>query len=332
MSETASFAEDRYDKMRYRRCGRSGLVLPEVSLGLWQSLGEKGNEALCKEACFYAFDQGVNHFDLANNYGPPFGYAEESFGRVLKEMPRDELIISTKAGYRMWPGPFGEGGSKKYLVASLDQSLKRMGLDYVDIFYHHCPDDRVMMEESLETLDLIVKQGKALYVGVSSYRGHQFAEAAELVRARGWAPLTIHQPMYNMVDRWVESELMPQTERTGTGIIAFCPLGQGLLTDKYLRGVPEDSRVARTPHLQERLEKWRVEGWLAKVARLNDFAQERDMTMAQLAIAWLLRDPRLTSVLIGASRMDQLKENLAAVRKPPLTKEHCEAIGAILTE
>jgi L-glyceraldehyde 3-phosphate reductase len=239
------FAPDRYDKMTYRRCGSSGLQLPLISLGLWQALGEPGQEDECRRCLFEAFDLGVTHFDLANNYGPPPGNSEIVAGKIFKEMPRDEMIISTKAGYGMWPGPYGDGGSKKYLVASLDQSLQRMGLDYVDIFYHHRPDPDTPLEETLGALDLIVRQGKALYVGVSSYNGAQFRAAVDVIQRHDWAPITIHQPYYNLLSPGIETDLLPHTQAHGTGVIAFCPLAGGNISDRYLNGLPPDSRQGK---------------------------------------------------------------------------------------
>jgi len=318
--------------MPYRRCGRSGLKLSALSLGLWQSLGEAGNETTCRETVFEAFDRGVTHFDLANNYGPPPGNAERVFGEILKEMPRDELIISTKAGYFMWPGPYGDGGSKKYLVASLDQSLRRLGLDYVDIFYHHRPDPNTPLEETMGALDLIVRQGKALYVGVSNYNGVQFRNAVEVIRAHHGTPLTIHQPYYNMLARGVESDLLPHTAAAGTGVIPFCPLAQGVLTDRYLDGLPSDSRQGRRG---ERGKQWYDEqeraGVWAKVRKLRDVARARGQTTAQLAITWLLRDERITSVLVGASRKEQIAENVQAVEAPPLSDDELRRIDDILS-
>jgi L-glyceraldehyde 3-phosphate reductase len=307
------------------------LKLSALSLGLWQSLGEPGHEATCRETVFEAFDRGVTHFDLANNYGPPAGNAERVFGDVLKEMPRDELIVSTKAGYYMWPGPYGEWGSKKYLVASLDQSLKRLQLDYVDIFYHHRPDPNTPLEETMGALDLIVKQGKALYVGVSNYNGAQFRDAVEAIRAHDWTPITIHQPYYNMLGRGVETDLLPHTAASGTGVIPFCPLAQGVLTDRYLDGLPADSRQGRRG---DRGRQWYEEqeraGVWTKVRKLRDVARERGQTTAQLAITWLLRDDRITSVLIGASRKEQIAENVRAVESPPLSDEELRRIDDIL--
>jgi len=327
------FAADRYEKMPYRRCGRSGLMLPAVSLGFWQSLGEPGREDACRQIAYHAFDHGITHFDLANNYGPPPGNSERVVGRILKDMPRDELIVSTKAGYPMWDGPYGDGGSKKYLVASLDQSLKRLGLEYVDLFYHHRPDPNTPLAETFAALDLVVRQGKALYAGVSNYPGARFRDAADLVRGHDWAPITIHQPYYNMLRRTVETDLLPQTHAVGTGVIAFCPLAQGVLTDRYLDGLPEDSRRGRCG--EDGRKWWQQQqdaGVWDKVRRLREIAAARGQTMAQLALTWLLRDERVTSVLIGVSRIEQLADNLAAANAAPLTDEELGAIDAILAE
>lgn len=326
-----TFAADRYEKMNYRHCGRSGLQLPEISLGFWQSLGEPQNEAICRDVMYAAFDNGVTHFDLANNYGPPAGNSEISVGKILKDMPRDELIVSTKAGHHMWDGPYGNWGGRKYMIASLDQSLKRLGLDYVDIYYHHRPDPDTPLEETLSTLDLIVRQGKALYVGVSNYPGALFAKATELIKLHDWQPLTIHQPYYNMLGRSVEWDLLPQTERAGTGVIPFCPLAEGYLTDRYLDGLPADSRFGRQGEAgRARYEGEEKKGTWAKVRQLREIARQRGQSTAQLALTWLLRDPRVTSVLIGASRVEQLLENLKVVKAEPLSAEEIAQIEAIL--
>jgi L-glyceraldehyde 3-phosphate reductase len=325
------FAKDRYQKMPYRSCGRSGLKLPAISLGFWQSLGEPGHEKTCRDCMYYAFDNGITHFDLANNYGPPAGNSEIVVGQILKDMPRDELIISTKAGYYMWDGPYGDWGSKKYIVASLDQSLKRLGLDYVDIFYHHRPDSDTPLEETLGALDLIVRQGKALYVGLSNYRGERFRQAVDVVKHHDWSPITIHQPSYNMLDRWVEKDLLPHTAEAGTGVIAFVPLAQGILTSRYLNGLPEDSRMGRRGESGKQwYERLKEDGVIDKVTKLNEIAKSRGQSMAQMAISWLLRDKRVTSLLIGASRVDQLAENISAAQSPPLTEEELQKIEAIL--
>lgn len=326
-----TFASHRYDHMSYRRCGRSGLQLPAISLGFWQALGASGNEDLCRECMYYAFDHGITHFDLANNYGPPPGNSERVVGRILKDMPRDELIISTKAGYEMWDGPYGDGGSKKYLVASLDQSLQRLELDYVDIFYHHRPDPQTPPEEILGTLDLIVRQGKALYAGVSNYSGEPFCKAVEVIGQHDWTPITIHQPSYSMLNRWVESDLLAHTAQAGTGVIVFCPLSGGVLTDRYLEGLPPDSRMGRRGEEGRRwYEEQKAAGIWGKIAALHNIAKARGQTMAQLAITWLLRDERVTSVLIGASKVDQIAENLGALNALPLTEEELRRIEDIL--
>jgi L-glyceraldehyde 3-phosphate reductase len=324
------FAEDRYARMLYRRCGKSGLKLPAISLGFWQSLGEVGQEEMLRQCAYFAFDHGITHFDLANNYGLPAGHSEEVMGDVLREMPRDELIISTKAGYYMWPGPYGEWGSKKYLVASLDQSLKRMKLDYVDIFYHHRPDPDTPLEESLGALELIVKQGKALYAGVSSYNGRQFAEAVKVVREHHWAPITIHQPKINMIERNMEFDLLTHTSAWGTGVIAFCPLAQGRLSEKYLKGLPADSRQGRRgAEGQKWYDGQKAAGVWDKVARLSEIAKARGQTLPQMALAWLLRDERITSVLIGASKPEQIAENMGAMKNTAFSEEELKKIDLI---
>jgi L-glyceraldehyde 3-phosphate reductase len=307
------WAEDRYDKMTYRRCGRSGLLLPAIALGAWETFGGYRGPEVARDCLFRAFDLGITHFDLANNYGTPPGNAEIVCGQIIKQMPRDELIISSKAGYRMWPGPYGEWGSRKYIIASCDQSLKRMGLEYFDIFYSHRPDPETPLEETMAALDQLVRQGKALYVGVSSYSGAQFAEAVRVCERMGLAPITIHQPAYNMLNRKIEWDLLPQTERAGTGVIPFVPLASGLLTDKYLGGdIPAESRAAQ---------RWGKE-WVEKnlnperreaLRQLNDMAQARGQTLAQMALAWILRLPTITSALIGASSVQQIEENVAAL-------------------
>ena len=302
----------RYDAMPYRRCGRSGLLLPAVSLGLWHNFGDDkpldGQRAIVRRA----FDLGITHFDLANNYGPAPGAAERNFGRILREDlagHRDELVISTKAGYDMWPGPYGEWGSRKYMLASLDQSLHRMGLDYVDIFYSHRFDPDTPLEETVGALDRAVRAGKALYVGISSYGAGRTREAAQLLRELG-TPLLIHQPSYSLLNRWIEPELLDALDDEGVGCIVFSPIGQGLLTDKYLGGVPEDSRAAEGRFLtRDQL----TEDNLDRVRALNEIAQRRGQALAQMAIAWTVRDPRVTSALIGASSVAQLEQNVAAL-------------------
>jgi L-glyceraldehyde 3-phosphate reductase len=319
-------AEDRYDeKMPYRRCGRSGLQLPAVSLGLWQNFGDESPLAAQRAILRRAFDLGVTHFDLANNYGPPYGSAEINFGRLLREdfRPyRDELVISTKAGYDMWPGPYGQWGSRKYLLASLDQSLARMGLEYVDIFYSHRFDPDTPLEETMGALDAAVRSGKALYAGISSYSPERTRDAANILRSLG-TPLLIHQPSYSMLNRWIEGGLLDVLEAEGVGCIAFSPLAQGLLTTKYLDGIPAGSRASRNGSLsQEQLN----EKTLAHVRALNGIAEGRGQSLAQMAISWTLRDPRVTSALVGASSVAQLEENLAAAGKTAFSAEEIAAI------
>jgi L-glyceraldehyde 3-phosphate reductase len=307
-------AEDRYDSMPYRRCGRSGLKLPAVSLGLWQNFGTERPLEHSREILRRGFDLGITHFDLANNYGPPYGSAEEVFGQIHEQdfRPfRDELVISTKAGYDMWPGPYGEWGSRKYLLASLDQSLKRMGLEYVDIFYSHRLDPDTPLEETLGALDTAVRQGKALYVGISSYSGQRTAEAVEILRDLG-TPLLIHQPSYSLLNRWIETDLLDVLGREGVGCIVFSPLAQGMLTDRYLDGIPEDSRAARDGSLSRGMLS---DDNLARIRALNEIAAGRGQSLAQLALAWTLRDPRITSTLIGASSVAQLEDNVGALAR-----------------
>jgi len=305
-------ASDRYDAMTYRRCGRSGLQLPAISLGLWNNFGDPSPLDTQRAILRRAFDLGITHIDLANNYGPPPGAAERNFGRVLREdlAPyRDELIISTKAGYDMWPGPYGEWGSRKYLLASLDQSLERMGLDYVDIFYSHRLDPDTPLEETLGAVDTAVKQGKALYAGISSYSGPRTAEAVQIFRGLG-TPLLIHQPSYSLLNRWVEEDLLDVLGEEGVGCIVFSPLGQGMLTDKYLDGVPEQSRAAEGTFLTR---DFLTEENLARVRALNEIAKGRGQSLAQMAVAWVLRDPRVTSALVGARTVEQLEDSLGAL-------------------
>jgi L-glyceraldehyde 3-phosphate reductase len=307
-------AADRYEAMPYRRCGRSGLQLPAISLGLWQNFGDDRPLQNSRAILRRAFDLGITHFDLANNYGPPYGSAEINFGRILAEdlAPyRDELVISTKAGYDMWPGPYGEWGSRKYLLASLDQSLARMGLEHVDIFYSHRFDPRTPLEETMGALDTAVRSGKARYVGISSYSPQRTEEAARILRELG-TPLLIHQPSYSLLNRWIEQGLLDVLERDGVGAIVFSPLAQGLLTDKYLEGVQEDSRVRRGNYFSAELIS---EENLARVRALNEIAGRRGQTLAQLAISWALRDERVTSALLGASSVAQLEQNVAALQK-----------------
>ena len=318
-------AESRYDTTTYRRTGRSGLLLPPVSLGLWQNFGGDTPYETGRAIVRRAFDLGVTHFDLANNYGPPYGSAEENFGRMLADdlRPyRDELVVSTKAGYDMWPGPYGDDGSRKYLTASLDQSLRRMGLDYVDIFYSHRFDPDTPLEETMSALVSAVQQGKALYAGISSYSPAKTREAELLLRSAG-VPLLIHQPSYSLLNRWIEPELLDTLDDLGAGCIAFSPLGQGMLTAKYLGGVPEGSRASRGGSLSTEM---LTEQNLTRVRALNDIAAARGQSLAQLAIAWVLRDPRVTSALVGASSVAQLEQNLAAVDAPPFTSDELAAI------
>jgi L-glyceraldehyde 3-phosphate reductase len=320
----------RYEQMSYRRCGASGIKLPAISLGLWHNFGGVDVAENYRAIFRTAFDKGITHFDLANNYGPPPGSAEENFGSLLKKdfAPyRDELIISTKAGYLMWPGPYGEWGSKKSLVASLNQSLKRMGLDYVDIFYHHRPDPDTPLEETMAALDLIVRQGKALYVGISNYQAEEARKAIAILKEMG-TPCLIHQPKYSMLERWVENGLLDVLENEGVGCIPFSPLAQGLLTDKYLHGIPLDSRAAKsTGFLQESQVTKQV---IEKIQKLNQIAQRRGQSLAQMALAWLLKDPRITSVLIGASRVSQLQDSLKSLNNLVFSDEELRDIDGIL--
>ncbi|MFN2560301.1 MAG: L-glyceraldehyde 3-phosphate reductase [Jatrophihabitans sp.] len=304
-------APDRYDRMTYRTCGRSGIRLPLLSLGLWHNFGDDRDASQHRAILRTAFDSGITHFDLANNYGPPYGSAEANFGRYLAQDfagHRDELIISTKAGYDMWPGPYGDGGSRKYLTASLDQSLRRMGLDYVDIFYSHRLDEATPLEETMGALDRAVRQGKALYVGISSYSSQRTREAAAILRELG-TPLLIHQPSYSMFNRWIENGLLDALEEVGAGCIAFSPLAQGMLTDRYLNGIPDGSRASQAKSLDPGMIN---EQTVHRAQALNDIARERGQSLAQLALAWALRDPRMTSLVIGASRVSQLTDNLGA--------------------
>jgi L-glyceraldehyde 3-phosphate reductase len=305
-------AADRYDRMPYRRCGRSGLKLPAISLGLWQNFGGERPFEQSRETLLRAFDLGVTHFDLANNYGPPYGSAEATLGNVMRgdlRPYRDELVISTKAGYDMWPGPYGEWGSRKYLLASLDQSLTRLGVDYVDIFYSHRFDPETPLEETMGALDTAVRQGKALYAGISSYGPHRAREAHEILSSLG-TPLLIHQPSYSMLNRWIEPELLPLLGELGVGCIGFSPLAQGMLTEKYLSGVPENSRAAENASLSSNL---LTEAALTKIRGLNAIAAGRGQSLAQMALAWSLRDPRMTSTLIGVSSVAQLEDSLRSL-------------------
>jgi L-glyceraldehyde 3-phosphate reductase len=323
--------EDRYERMLYRRSGRSGLKLPAVSLGLWQNFGHDRPLDTGRAIVRRAFDLGITHFDLANNYGPPYGAAEENYGRLLQQdlTPyRDELVISSKAGYDMWPGPYGEWGSRKYLLASLDQSLGRMGLDYVDIFYSHRFDPETPLEETMGALDTAVRQGKALYVGISSYSAAKTREAHAILRELG-TPLVIHQPSYSMLNRWIEPELLDTLGELGIGCIVFSPLAQGMLTDKYLDGIPQGSRASQHGSLSPDLIN---DQSLAKIRALNEIASRRGQTLAQLALAWTLRDPRVTSTLIGASSVEQLEANVAALDKLDFSEEELGEIDRYATE
>jgi L-glyceraldehyde 3-phosphate reductase len=324
-------AEDRYDRLQYRRTGRSGLLLPAISLGLWWNFGDDAPLERSRAIVRRAFDLGITHFDLANNYGPPYGSAEENFGRLLRDdlRPyRDELIISTKAGWDMWPGPYGIGGSRKYLLASLDQSLERMGLEYVDIFYSHRADHETPLEETMGALDSAVRAGKALYAGISSYSAERTVEARAILRELG-TPLTIHQPSYSMLNRWIEDDLLDALGDLGVGCIVFSPLAQGMLTDKYLDGIPEGSRASRpwslsTDHLNDEA--------LGKIRALNEIAERRGQKLAQMALAWVLRDARVTSALIGASSVEQLEDNVAALENLDFSDEELEEIDRYATE
>ena len=324
-------AESRYERMDYRRSGRSGLRLPGVSIGLWQNFGHDRPLDTSRAIVRRAFDLGITHFDLANNYGPPYGSAEENFGRLLQQdlgPYRDELIISSKAGYDMWPGPYGEWGSRKYLLASLDQSLQRMGLDYVDIFYSHRFDPETPLEETMGALDSAVRHGKALYVGISSYSAAKTREAHAILHELG-TPLVIHQPSYSMLNRWIEPELLDVLGELGAGCIVFSPLAQGMLTDKYLDGIPEGSRASRDGSLSPSLIDDQA---LAKIKALNEIASRRGQTLAQLALAWTLRDPRVTSTLVGASSVEQLEANVAALEKLDLAEDELAEIDRYATE
>jgi L-glyceraldehyde 3-phosphate reductase len=325
-----SASDQRYDTMPYNRCGRSGLLLPAISLGLWHNFGgvdvfENGRAMLRR-----AFDLGITHFDLANNYGPPPGSAEENFGRILKTdfaAYRDELVVSTKAGWQMWPGPYGDWGSRKYLLASLDQSLRRMGLDYVDVFYSHRPDPQTPIEETMSALDHVTRSGKALYVGISSYNVPQTAEATRILRELG-TPCLIHQPEYSMFERWIEDGLLDLLGTEGVGCIAFCPLAQGMLTDRYLEGIPSDSRASK-PHgflKPKDIDQHR----LNQVRALSQLASQRGQTVAQMALAWILRDNRVTSALIGASRTEQIEQNVSALANLKFSAEELRRIDEIL--
>ena len=324
-------AADRYDSMQYRRTGRSGLKLPPISLGLWHNFGHNARADVARAMCRRAFDLGITHFDLANNYGPPPGAAETLFGEILKDDfggLRDELVVSTKAGYDMWPGPYGQWGSRKYLIASLDQSLKRMGLEYVDIFYSHRPDPETPLEETMGALDHAVRSGKALYVGVSSYSPADTARAAQILRELG-TPCLIHQPKYHMFERTPEQGLLDVLAREGIGGIAFCPLAQGLLTNRYLGGIPADSRAGHDPRFLK--PEHITEEKLAKIRKLDALAKRRGQSIAQVALLWVLRQPAMTSALIGASKVSQIEDNVAAFKNPTLSTDEIAEIERILT-
>ncbi|HEX4202682.1 MAG TPA: aldo/keto reductase [Ktedonobacteraceae bacterium] len=326
------FAENRYQDMVYRRSGNSGLQLPAISLGAWETFGGYRGEEIARACLYRAFDLGITHFDLANNYGRPPGNAEAVVGKILRDMPRDELIISSKAGYYMWPGPYGDGLSKKYLVSSLDQSLKRLGLDYVDIFYAHRPDYETPLEETMAALDQIVRQGKALYVGVSNFPGAHLEQAVQVTQRMNLTPITIHQPSYNMLNRRVEYDLLDHTSRNGVGVIAFSPLAQGRLSSKYLGdNLPGDSRASLWWNNTRNEEVFNREAF-EKVRSLNVIAQKRGQTLAQMALAWILRRPEVTSVLTGSSKVEQIEENVAALQKLDFSEEELAAIDALTLE
>ncbi|WP_339661564.1 L-glyceraldehyde 3-phosphate reductase [uncultured Polaribacter sp.] len=320
---------ERYTKMNYRRTGNSGLLLPELSLGLWHNFGKNDDFENARNLLKCAFDNGITHFDLANNYGPPPGSAEKNFGKILKKdfkNYRDELIISTKAGYGMWPGPYGDWGSKKFLVSSLDQSLQRMKLDYVDIFYHHRPDYDTPLEETMATLDLMVRQGKALYVGISNYQPERAAEAFKILKDLG-TPCLIHQPNYSMFNRWIEDGLLDLLGNSGVGAICFSPLAQGMLTDKYINGLPRDSRAIKDSPF---LNSTQVLEMLPKINALNEIAKSRNQTLAQMAISWILKDDRITSVLIGASKTEQILDSVKAIENTQFSEEELANINSVL--
>lgn len=327
MNYTAS--ENRYDTMVYRRAGRSGLLLPAISLGLWHNFGGSDIFENGRSIIHRAFDAGITHFDLANNYGPPAGSAEENFGKVLKQdlsAYRDQMVISTKAGYNMWPGPYGEWGSRKYLISSLDQSLKRMNLEYVDIFYSHRPDPETPLEETMSALDQVVRQGKALYAGISNYTAQQTAKASEILKALG-TPCLIHQPKYSMFERWVEGGLLDVLKEKGIGCIAFSPLAQGMLTDRYINGIPEGSRASKQVFLKK---DQITPEYLKKIKKLNEIASGRNQKLSQMALSWLLKDERITSVLVGASSVQQLEDNLKCLANLSFSKDELIKIEVTL--
>ena len=323
------FSASRYERMPYRRCGRSGLLLPAVSLGGWQAIGSYRDDEQSKRIFFTAFDHGITHFDLANNYGSPAGASEELFGRILPELPRHELVISSKAGYPMWPGPYGDGGGRKHLIESCEASLGRLGVDHVDIFYSHRVDRDTPLDETLGALETLVRQGKALYAGLSNYPDPRFSEAVATMRARGWPPITIHQPRYHLLERTIEQTVLPAAAREGVGVIAFSPLAQGLLTDRYLDGIPADSRAASNKGNGAITAEQITAERLARIRALGAVAQRRGQTLAQMALAWILRDPRVTSVLTGASRPAQIVDNLACLRNLAFSAEELAEIDRI---
>jgi L-glyceraldehyde 3-phosphate reductase len=323
---------ERYETMEYRRCGKSGIKLPALSLGLWHNFGGIDNYENARNMIKLAFDKGITHFDLANNYGPPAGSAEETFGSVFKkdlQSYRDEMLITTKAGFYMWQGPYGEWGSKKYLVSSLDQSLKRMNLDYVDVFYHHRPDPNTPLEETMTALDLIVRQGKALYVGISNYSASETEKAVKMLKELG-TPCLVHQAKYSMFDRWVEGGLLDVLEQNGAGCVAFSPLAQGLLSDKYLKGIPADSRAA-SGRGNGALESDRItEDKISQIIKLNEIAKERGQNLAQMSLSWILKDPRITSVILGVSKPLQLTDSLECIKNTVFSQEELQTINHIL--
>lgn len=321
----------RYDgRMPYRKCGRWGLKLPEITLGCWHNFGGETPTNLQKNMIHSSFDSGITHFDLANNYGPPYGSAEINVGKILQDLPRDEILITSKAGYDMWPGPYGEWGSRKYILASLDQSLKRMGVEYFDLFYSHRFDPNTPLDETLAALDSAVRQGKALYTGISSYSSEQTQKSIEVSKNNGFSPLIIHQPNYSMLNRWVEDSLLDTCERNGLGVIAFCPLFQGLLTDKYLNGIPKGSRASihKSPLRKNEVSEQN----LKVIHELNDHARQRGQSLAQMALAWVLRDQRVTSALIGASTASQIVENVKAVQQIEFTVDELCKLNRILAK
>jgi len=325
-------SSSRYDNITYKRCGRSGLKLPPISLGFWYNFGGYDIFENCRSMVRRAFDLGITHFDLANNYGPPYGSAEENFGRIFqKDLKhyRDELVISSKAGWDMWPGPYGNFGSRKYLIASLDQSLKRMGLEYVDIFYHHRPDPETPLEETMGALDYIVRSGRALYAGISQYKPEGTKQAANILRSLG-TPLLIHQPNYNMFDRWIEQGLLDVLKEEGVGSIVFSPLAQGILTDKYLKDIPQDSRAGKE-HIRFFNSDKITEDKLVKVKKLNELAKDRSQSLAQMSLAWVLRQPAVTSALIGASRVSQIEDAIGALQNLNFSDEELKRIDEILS-